>query len=301
MVQRIMIRIILNGKKASMEEIREAVSILRAESHTIEVRVTWEYGDAIRFVKEASREGIERIVSAGGDGTLNEVVNGLAQLPKEQRPQLAILPLGTANDFATACEIPHYPLEALRLALEGEAVSIDIVRANERYFINVATGGIGAQITAETPPELKNFLGGGAYTLSAVMKALSFEHSHGKMISENGELEGAFVASALCNGRQAGGGQVLSPNAYINDGLLDTVVILEFSLVDVAQVVSELLDPTIEGKFVKRFQTTWVESIPKNMRFVNLDGEPYESEKIHFKILPKEIEVVLPKGCPCIL
>ncbi len=284
-----------------MEEIREAVSILRAESHTIEVRVTWEYGDAIRFVKEASREGIERIVSAGGDGTLNEVVNGLAQLPKEQRPQLAILPLGTANDFATACEIPHYPLEALRLALEGEAVSIDIVRANERYFINVATGGIGAQITAETPPELKNFLGGGAYTLSAVMKALSFEHSHGKMISENGELEGAFVASALCNGRQAGGGQVLSPNAYINDGLLDTVVILEFSLVDVAQVVSELLDPTIEGKFVKRFQTTWVESIPKNMRFVNLDGEPYESEKIHFEILPKEIEVVLPKGCPCIL
>ena len=301
MVQRIMIRIILNGKKASMEEIREAVSILRAESHTIEVRVTWEYGDAVRFVKEASREGIERIVSAGGDGTLNEVVNGLAQLPKEQRPQLAILPLGTANDFATACEIPHYPLEALRLALEGEAVSIDIVRANERYFINVATGGIGAQITAETPPELKNFLGGGAYTLSAVMKALSFEHSHGKMISENGELEGAFIASALCNGRQAGGGQVLSPNAYINDGLLDAVVILEFSLVDVAQVVSELLDPTIEGEFVKRFQTTWVESIPKNMRFVNLDGEPYESEKIHFEILPKEIEVVLPKGCPCIL
>jgi len=284
-----------------MEEIREAVSILREESYAIEVRVTWEYGDAVRFVKEASREGIERIVSAGGDGTLNEVVNGLAQLPKDQRPQLAILPLGTANDFATACEIPHYPLEALRLALEGEAVSIDIVRANERYFINVATGGIGAQITAETPPELKNFLGGGAYTLSAVMKALSFEHSHGKMISENGELEGAFIASALCNGRQAGGGQVLSPNAYINDGLLDAVIILEFSLVDVAQVVSELLDPTIKGEFVKRFQTTWVESIPKNMRFVNLDGEPYEAEKIHFEILPKELEVVLPKNCPCLL
>jgi lipid kinase YegS len=296
-----MIRIILNGKKASMEEIREAVSILREESYAIEVRVTWEYGDAVRFVKEASREGIERIVSAGGDGTLNEVVNGLAQLPKDQRPQLAILPLGTANDFATAGELPHYPLEALRLALEGEAVSIDIVRANERYFINVATGGIGAQITVETPPELKNFLGGGAYTLSAVMKALSFEHSHGKMISENGELEGAFIASALCNGRQAGGGQLLSPKAYINDGLLDVVIILEFSLVDVAQVVSELLDPTIKGEFVKRFQTTWVESIPKNMRFVNLDGEPYEAEKIHFEILPKEIEVVLPKGCPCIL
>ena len=296
-----MIRIILNGKKANMEEIREAVSILREEFHIIEVRVTWEYGDAARLVKEASRDGVRCIVAAGGDGTINEVINALALLPKEQRPQVAILPLGTANDFATACEIPHYPLEALRLALEGKPVSIDIVRANERYFVNVATGGIGAQITAETSSELKNFLGGGAYTLSAVMKALSFEHSHGKMISEDRELEGAFIASALCNGRQAGGGQLLSPNAYINDGLLDAVVILEFSLIDVAQVVSELLDPAIEGKFVKRFQTTWVESIPENMRFVNLDGEPYEVEKIHFEILPKEIEMILPKNCPCLL
>ena len=296
-----MIRIILNGKKASIEEIREAVSILREESYVIEVRVTWEYGDAVRLVEEASRDGVKRIVAAGGDGTLNEIINGLALLPKEQRPQIAILPLGTANDFATACEIPHYPLEALRLALEGEATLVDIVKANECYFINVATGGIGAQITAETPSELKNFLGGGAYTLSAVMKALSFTHSHGKMISEDRELEGAFIASALCNGRQAGGGQILSPNAYINDGLLDAVVILEFSMVDVAQVVSELLDPTIEGKFVKRFQTTWVKSIPSKMRFVNLDGEPYEAEKIHFEILPKEIEMVLPKECPCLL
>jgi diacylglycerol kinase family enzyme len=66
-----MIRIILNGKKAGIEEIREAVSILREESHAIEVRVTWEYGDAIRLVKEASRAGVQRIVAAGGDGTLS--------------------------------------------------------------------------------------------------------------------------------------------------------------------------------------------------------------------------------------
>jgi lipid kinase YegS len=265
------------------------------------VRVTYEYGDVARFMFEAVQQGVKRIIIGGGDGSVNEMVDAMAKLPRDKRPELAILPLGTANDFATACEIPHYPLEALRLAMKGEATSIDIVKANERYFVNVATGGIGAQITAETPSELKNFLGGGAYTLSAVMKALSFEHSYGKMISEDGELEGAFIASALCNGRQAGGGQLLSPYAYINDGLLDAVIILEFSLIDVAQVLAELLDPTIKGKFVKRFQTTWVESIPKNMRSVNLDGEPYKAEKIHFQILPKEIEMVLPKGCPCIL
>jgi len=296
-----MIRIILNGKKSDREEIRESVSILREEGHTIEVRVTWEYGDAIRFVKEASEEGVKRIVAAGGDGTLNEVVNGLALLPKGQRPEMAILPLGTANDFATACEIPHYPLEALRLAIEGSALSVDIVKANERYFLNVATGGIGAQITAETPTELKHFLGGGAYTLSAVMKALSLTKSHGKLVAEDVALEGAFIASAVCNGRQAGGGQILSPNAYINDALLDVVVILEFSFADVPQVLKELLDPSIEGVFVKRFQTTWIESIPHNMRFVNLDGEPYEADLIRFEIMPEEISLVLPENCPCLL
>jgi len=81
---------------------RSAVSILRKESSRIEVRVTWEHGDGERLVNEASRDGIQRIVAAGGDGTLNEVVNGMAKLDSKKRPELAIMPLGTANDFATA-------------------------------------------------------------------------------------------------------------------------------------------------------------------------------------------------------
>jgi lipid kinase YegS len=296
-----MIRIILNGKKADNQEVREAVGILREESHQIEVRVTWEYGDASRFVQEASEQSVRRIVVAGGDGSINEVVNALAKLPKDKRPQLSILPLGTANDFAVACDIPHFPLEALRLSIEGKASKVDIVRANDRYFINVATGGVGTKITAQTPPELKNFLGGGAYTISALLKALSFEHSRGKLISQHHELEGSFIAAAVCNGRQAGGGQVISPNAYINDGIMDIVVILEFNLADVPQVLKEFLDPSINGEFVKRFEAQSIESIPENERTVNLDGEPYLARNIDFKILPKELELVLPKNCPCLL
>jgi lipid kinase YegS len=296
-----MIRIILNGKKADIDEVRDAVAILREESHTVEVRVTWEHGDAIRFVQEASSNGVKRIVVAGGDGSINEVVNGLMKLPKTERPQLSILPLGTANDFAVTCSIPHYPLEALRLAIEGRAIPVDIVRANDRYFINVATGGVGTKITTETPTELKNFLGGGAYTISALIKALSFVHSNGKLVSEDHGLEGAFIAAAVCNGRAAGGGQIISPNAYINDGLMDVVVILEFALSDVPQVVMEFLNPSIKGEFVKRFQTKQMESIPEQARSVNLDGEPYRTGKIEFEIMPKEIELVLPKDCSCIL
>jgi len=295
-----MIRIILNGKKAAIEEIRQAVSILREESFEIEVRVTWEYEDAIRLVKEASDEGVKRIVAAGGDGTLNEVINGLIRVEQSRRPELAVLPLGTANDFATVCEIPHYPLEALRLAIEGEPTPIDIVKANERYFINVASGGFGAEIVAETSTELKNFLGGGAYTLSAVLKALSFTQQQGRIITENIDIEGASLAGVVCNGRQAGGGQVLAPNAYINDGLLDVLLLLDFALENVPQVIKEILEPSTDGEFVKRFQSSWVETFPSTKRVVNLDGEPYEAEHIRFEVLHGEIKMILPKNCPCV-
>jgi lipid kinase YegS len=296
-----MIRIILNGKKADDEDVRYAVELLREEGFTVEVRVTWEKGDAERMTMEAGYEGVSRIVAAGGDGSINEVVNGLMQLPREKRPALAILPLGTANDFATACDIPVLPLEALRLALEGERYPVDIVRANERYFINVASSGFGAQIVADTPTSLKNFLGGGAYTLSAVVKALNYSGHTGKLIAEDMEIEGRSIAGVVCNGRQAGGGQMLAPTAYINDGLLDIVVIMEFPIADLGQVVAEILDYEHSGTYVKRYRKKWVDSIPSQRRSVNLDGEPYEADTIHFEVVSGEIKLILPKGCPTLV
>ena len=146
-----MIRIILNGKKADRPEIRSIIATLREEGFPLEVRVTWEDGDGERFVREACTDGVSRLIAAGGDGTINEVVTGLAKLSLEKRPELAIIPLGTANDFATACAIPADPLAALRLAVTGSPEAIDIVQANERYFVNVASGGFGAEVSADTP------------------------------------------------------------------------------------------------------------------------------------------------------
>ncbi len=293
-----MIRIILNGKKAGLNEVRSAVSILRRESSAIEVRVTWEHGDAERFVKEASQEGVQRIVAAGGDGTLNEIVNGIAKLESNKRPELAIMPLGTANDFATSCNIPLDPLAALRLAVYGTTRGVDIVRANERYFINVASGGFWAQVSADTPAPLKNFLGGGAYALSAVVKSLTFTYGQGRVLAEGVDLEGSTIMGAVCNGRQAGGGQILAPDAYINDGLLDVMILFAFPVAEVTQVIQEIRDPSFPGKYVKRFRSKWVEIWMQQTRSVNLDGEPFLVDHIRLDVLPAEIHLVLPKDCP---
>ncbi|MEZ9199762.1 YegS/Rv2252/BmrU family lipid kinase [Shewanella sp. 10N.286.54.B9] len=184
-----MAMLILNGKKAGLTEIRQSVNTLRQQGYSIEVRCTWESGDVARFVKEATLSNITRIIAGGGDGTVNELVAAIATLKQDademlvsqlNKSEIAILPLGTANDFATACQIPTDVEAALELALTGKAYSIDIAQANERYFINVASAGFGAQVTVDTPVELKDLLGGQAYFISGLVQALNFSPYQGK-------------------------------------------------------------------------------------------------------------------------
>ena len=296
-----MIMIILNGKKASMPSVRDAISSIRKEVKHIEVRVTYEYGDVERFMLQAVQSGAQRLIIGGGDGSVNEMVDAMAKLPRDKRPELAILPLGTANDFATACEIPLESLAALRFAVSGSSTPIDIVKANDRHFINMATAGFGAQVTADTPVELKNFLGGGAYTLTGVLKAMNFSPYRSHITTPKHDLRHHdIVVGAICNGKQAGGGQVLAPHALINDGLLDVISISEFTLADISQVVEEIRNPTVEGRFIKYIQTPWIESESKQVIPVNLDGEPYSSKKIRFEIVPDAIDLIIPKESPCL-
>jgi len=110
----------------------------------------------------------------------------------------------------------------------------------------------------------------------------------------------SIVAGAICNGKQAGGGQVLSPNALINDGLLDLLSISEFTLIDIPQILEEIRNPSSEGQFIKYEQTPWLESTSKNVIPVNLDGEPYRSKHIRFEVVPLAIDLVLPKDSPCL-
>jgi len=149
--------LIINGKKAGIPAIREAVRVIRDDGYDLQVRVTWEYGDGLRYVAEAVGSGVDVVIAGGGDGTVNELAHGLALLDSQQRPALGILPLGTANDFATCCTIPTEPLPALCLALEGDPVAVDLVQANDRYFMNVASAGFGVRRNQRNSRGVKKF------------------------------------------------------------------------------------------------------------------------------------------------
>lgn len=293
-------RLIVNGKSAGRADLRSAITDLRSMDIALDVRSTFEAGDVQRLVDEAIAEGVGRLLIGGGDGSVNEAFDALLRHERAERPELGILPLGSANDFATACKIPQNLYQALLLACQGMTTAIDAIRANDRTVANIATAGFGAKITAETPPELKNFLGGGAYTLMGLVKALGFKPYSGRIVSAQFEIEGKAIIGAVCNGRQAGGGQQLAPKASLTDGLMDIVLVLDFPATEVNTVIKEVLDPDLNGTFVKRFQTAVLEVHSSESIPCNLDGEPYQGDNILFSVVENAIDVVLPPDCPCI-
>ncbi|QFU23281.1 lipid kinase YegS [Shewanella eurypsychrophilus] len=311
-----MAMLILNGKKAGLPLIRQTINLLREQGHSIEVRCTWEGGDVARYVKEAVALNITRIIAGGGDGTVNEVADALAHLTKptasdhpnkvELEMELAILPLGTANDFATACLISLQIETALTFAVSGNAHLIDLALANERYFINVASAGFGAQITVETPVELKDLLGGQAYFVSGLIQALNFTPYQGKIAAtladgQRVQLQGAGLLGAICNGRLAGGGQNLAPNALLNDGLLDVFLVKHFPSSALKQVVDELKDPFANGEYVNRMQVSEITLTSDTPLPVNLDGEPTSHLTHHIRVLPGAIKLICPDDSPVLM
>jgi YegS/Rv2252/BmrU family lipid kinase len=189
--------------EAKLEEVRSAVSALRHDGHRIAVRLTFEAGDARRYARAAARSGCDVVAAAGGDGTVNEVVNGL--VASRSGTALAIVPLGTANDFAKGLGIPEDVGSALRVAAEGTARPVDIARVNRRCFINVSTGGFGAATSQSAGRGLKKHLGGLSYILNGAKKMRDFR-VRSAVFRVDGDIvhAGAFVFfAAATRGRLA--------------------------------------------------------------------------------------------------
>ncbi|EJR7283181.1 lipid kinase YegS [Citrobacter freundii] len=288
--------LILNGKSADNLPLRDAIAKLRDEGVEIHVRVTWEKGDAQRYVDEARQLGVETVIAGGGDGTINEVSTALIQSQGDNIPALGILPLGTANDFATSVGIPDDLDKALKLAIAANATAIDMVQVNDKTcFINMATGGFGTRITTETPEKLKAALGGVSYFIHGLMRMDTLKPDVCDIRGADFHWQGKALVIGIGNGRQAGGGQQLCPTALINDGLLQLRIFTGEELLPgllSALTQSENNPNIIEGA------SSWFDiRAPHEITF-NLDGEPLSGQEFHIEILPEALRCRLPPGCP---
>lgn len=287
--------LILHGKQAQNEEVRAAVLALRERGWQLAVRLTWEGGDAARLVQEALAAGYPTLIAGGGDGTLREVAEALALAGGQA--SLALLPLGTANDFCRAAGIPLLPAEALAL-LECEPRPIDLGEVDGQLFLNMATGGFGSRVTANTSEELKKLLGGAAYFLTGLSRFAEVHSAFGRFGGPGFAWEGDFLALGIGNGRQAGGGHVLCPQAQVNDGLLDVCIVPASQ--DVVGTLGTLLSGGILGLEAVSVSARlpWLEVEAPEGLDINLDGEPLESRHLRFAARPGALRVHLPDSSP---
>ena len=287
--------LVLHRKSANEPAVKEAVKQVRGRGIKLRVRIPWNKKDKARVVQEALDAGAKRIIAGGGDGTINGVVNALVgKATKKPRASMGILPLGTANDFAHGCGLPVDDLgRCLEIACTTPARKIDVGRAGSRCFINVTSGGFGAEITATTPVDMKKTLGGGAYTLMGLVKAFNLEPYKGRLLVPGEEpLEGAMLFMAVGNNRLAGGGFEVAPKARPDDGLLDLAVLRHQPGFEPARLLEELKtidNPDNKYVYYRQLPEFTLES-EKGVHY-NLDGEPTHETKITFSVLHKHLQV----------
>ncbi len=248
-------------------------------------------------IQKAINDGFETVIAAGGDGTVNSVVNALMSVDAADRPAMAIRPLGTANDFASTLGIAVDIDSALSQMNPGNCVPIDVVRISaggfERYYANVAAGGNSVRVTEEITAEMKSRWGAFCYLRGAIPVLADLQSYHIELECDGEILEGQDSwALLVANGRTNAGGIVVAPPALPNDGLLDVIVIRNGTVLDMVTIVGNailgdyLASEQVIHRQVKQLK---LRSEP-GMRFT-LDGELIDEEPVEFNIVPGAIRM----------
>lgn len=242
-----------SGKTQIKAKLLDTVDILIKAGYQVEVYVTQCTLDAKRIVEERGPE-MDVIVCSGGDGTLNEVVNGLMAL--EHPPVLGYLPAGSTNDFAASQGIPSDTLAAAKAVAGGAKARVDIGNFNGRYFTYVAAFGLLTEVPYVTPRETKALLGYQAYILEGAKRLGKLEKHHLRVTVDDQFYEGDVLIGMVSNASRIAGIKGLNgKNAKLDDGKFEVLLInYSANLLKLIETANELVSPEIPAKYVKRFE-----------------------------------------------
>lgn len=282
--------LVVHGARADRPDFRHLVGWVREKGHLVEVRPTWEADEGTRFAAEAAHRGVDAVVAVGGDGTVNEVVNGLDGYDTP----LGIIPLGTANDFARQVGIPADADHAMDVVLQQPARRVDTLSLNGRRFLNVSSGGMGAEATAETPSEAKASLGPLAYAITGMRKLADFETRHARFEGPGFEFAGEVLLFMVGNARATGAGTLVAPRASVTDGCLDLCIVEAMPRRDFARVVLQMKrGDHLQHERVHYVQLRHVTIQADAPLAVNVDGESAELTRLVYRARPADLCVHL--------
>jgi diacylglycerol kinase (ATP) len=284
-------RLILNpssGTDKAPEYLPSINQSLRERFGAMEIVMTIGPRDAEAAAVQAARDGCDRVFVAGGDGTLNEVVNGLLGAGALDRIPIGLLPLGTGNDFARMLHLSEDPEEAVASLYDAREVRADVGTLNGRAFLNTSGGGFISEATHALDDRLKAIAGKLAFLIAGGQAMLQYEPVPVRVEADDRQ---AFEATpqmfAVCNARQIGGGRLIAPHAEIDDGLLDVCFVDEMPMLEFVALLRKVGDGEhLEDERVRYFRVREMIMTFERPVKVNTDGELLEAKVCRYGILP---------------
>ncbi|GAP09758.1 lipid kinase, YegS/Rv2252/BmrU family [Bellilinea caldifistulae] len=262
---------------------------------------------AIELAHQIATQGCHKLIAMGGDGTVHEVVNGLMQLPPEQRPVMGIIPVGSGNDLAGSLSIPTDPVEALKLALDGTVGEVDIARIEDdrghtEYWTN--TLGIGFDAVVNIRSRRIRWVRGFLIYFFSALQTILFNHTPlGLQAVQDGKhWQDRLLMLVLCNGRREGGAFWVAPQASPRDGKLDYLGIRQISRLQMFYTIPFVMQGTHQRLSYAchgRFQN--LELVSDHPLYIHTDGEIYAGldstiRQIRVQAIPAAIRMNIPKS-----
>jgi diacylglycerol kinase (ATP) len=293
--------IVFNPHAGQAAQLRSAIDraaqIWTTARWLVELAPTESAGDATRIARAAAAEGYDLVVAAGGDGTVNEIINGLVGTETAFAP----LPAGTVNVWAREMGLPMDVEQAARALLTADRRQIDLGRAKgkdcDRHFLLMASVGFDAAVTQELCPTDKKRLGALAYLKQAAQMAWNYRGSKVYLRIDGQRIRGPLLMTVIGNSQLYGGVVKFTAHALIDDGLLDVCVIQGRSMLGAPlRLLSVLIRAYNRDPKVKYFRAQHVSFIGKKSLSVQLDGDFIGTTPIDFQIVPQAVWAMIPQG-----
>lgn len=281
----------LAGKKKAKRVIGGIIKLYKNEDYVVTAVFTKRKDHATKIVKKRSRK-YDVIVCCGGDGTLNEVLSGLAMVKKP--PLLGYIPMGSTNDFANGLKLPKNVINAAKKVIDGKIYEIDLGRFNDKHFAYIASFGAFTQVSYATPQAMKNFWGHLAYVMEGI-KDIPNIRPYRVRVEANGKIyEDDYIFGAVSNAMSIGGIIRLDPKiAKLDDGLFEVMLIKNPKTpAEMQRILKCLISRRFDDGIIDFFHASEIKVYaPEDMNW-SLDGE-YEKggNEVVLKNMHKAVKI----------
>ena len=308
----------ISGKGHAKNVAEQAYAALTESGAQGQLMFTSASGDAKRFAQEATSDGIRSVIACGGDGTLHEVVNGIATVPNVT---LGVLPCGRGNDFASAIGVPLKPEAAIATLLSGTPIHMDLGQCYQNgpelkdgtiepepsltdnrqpitnnYFITIATCGYDTEVSRRAAKGTPLFAGTASYAYAAVETLFYYEPPFVRLEGDFGVHEGPLLLAATGITSRYGGGFQIVPNARIDDGLFDVCIIRPVSALTVLRLLVTLFwGGHVSHPAVSIHQTRTLTIETDTPMLLYADGEPMCETPATIEIIKEGLTVIAPR------